>query len=58
MKTTQIDQYICIDKDRIIIDEMEEILSCSDCGSNMKEDIVDWERLQDAAKVVLEFYTV
>ena len=57
MKTTRIDQYICIDSDQIIIDEMEEILA-GDCGSNMKEDIVDWERLQDAAKVVLEFYTV
>ena len=57
MKTTRIDQYICIDSDQIIIDEMEEILS-GDCGSDMKEDIDGWERLQAAAKVVLEFYKV
>ena len=57
MKTTRIDQYICIDTDQIIIDEMKDIID-NGCGSSMKEDIDDWERLQAAAKVILEFYTV
>ena len=57
MKTTRIDQYICIDSDQIIIDEMKDIID-NGCGSSMKEDLDEWERLQAAAKVVLEFYTI
>jgi len=57
MKTTRIDQYICIDIDRIIVDEMKEIVD-NDSGSHLKEDISEWKRLQDAAKVILEFYRV
>jgi len=53
--TTRIDQYVCIDADRLIIDEMEEIVD-NDCGSHLEEDIADWKRLQEAAKVILEFY--
>lgn len=57
MKTTRIDQYICLDSDQIIVDEMREIVD-SDSGSHLKEDKKEWKRLQKAAKVILEFYTV
>lgn len=57
MRTTRIDQYICLDVDRIIVDEMEEILS-HDSGSNNPEDIADWKTLQMAAQVILENYKI
>ena len=57
MKTKRIDQYICIDMDQIIVDELKDIID-NGCGSSMKEDLDEWERLQAAAKVVLEFYTI
>jgi len=57
VKTTRIDQYICIDADQLIIDEMREIVD-NGCGSHLKEDKKEWKRLQKAAKVILEFYTV
>ena len=57
MKTKRIDQYLCIDTDQIIIDEMKDIID-NGCGSKMKEDKDAWERYQEAAKVILGFYTV
>jgi len=57
MKTKRIDQYICIDLDQLIIDEMKDVID-NDSGSHLKEDRKEWKRLQKAAKVILEFYTV
>jgi len=57
MKTKRIDQYICIDSDQLIIDEMKDVID-NDSGSHLKEDRKEWKRLQKAAKVILEFYTV
>lgn len=57
MRTTRIDQYICIDADKLIVDEMQDIVD-NDCGSTFQEDIDDWKELQDAAKVILKNYTV
>jgi len=57
MKTTRIDEYICIDVDRIIVDEMREIVD-NDCGSHLQEDKDNWQRLQDAAQVIINNYTV
>ena len=57
MKTTRIDEYICIDVDQIVVDEMKDIID-KDNGSHLEEDVKEWKRLQRAAKVVLEFYTV
>ena len=57
MKTKRIDQYICIDSDQLIIDEMKDVID-NDSGSRLKEDRKEWKRLQKAAKVILEFYTV
>lgn len=57
MKTTRIDQYICIDTNKVVIDEMHNIID-NDCDYPNKEDKKYWKNLQKAAKVVLEFYTV
>jgi hypothetical protein len=57
MMTTRIDQYICLDVDKIIVDEMQEIVD-GDCGSVMQEDLHDWIELQQAAQVILKYYTV
>ena len=57
MKTERIDQYLCLDLDKIIADEMNYILE-NDCGSAMDEDVQYWEKLQEAAKVILDAYTV
>jgi len=58
MKTKCIDQYICIDKDQIVIDEMNEIIDTDTNSFNLKEDIKQWKQLQKAAKVVLGFYKI
>ena len=58
MKTKRIDQYICIDTDQIVIDEMKDILK-TDCSKFMLEDDkADWKELQAAAKVIKRFYTI
>ena len=56
MKTKRIDQYICIDADQIIVDEMTELIE-SNCGSVLEEDQTYWKELQEAAKVILKNYT-
>jgi len=53
----RIDQYICIDIDAIIIDEMKEIIN-SDCVGSHPEDVRNWVELQLAARIVLKNYTV
>ena len=57
MKTVRLDDYICIDIDKIIVDEMRDIIG-SDCFSLCPEDDENWARLQEAAKVILENYSV
>jgi len=54
---TRIDQYLCIDTDRIMVDELEEIIG-GDCGSSYQEDLDAWAELQQAAQIVLNYYTV
>ena len=54
---TRIDQYLCIDTDRIMVDELEEIIG-GDCGSSYQEDLDAWAELQQAAEIVLKYYTV
>ena len=58
MKTTRIDQYICLDIDQIIIDEMNEILSQDLDRLHMQEDKDFWTEAQAAAKVILGCYEV
>jgi len=53
----RVDQYICIDIEAIIIDEMEEIVN-SDCVGGHPEDVRNWRELQQAARIVLKNYTV
>ena len=55
MKTTRIDQYICINVDELIVEEMQEIID-NDCRNLLKEDKEYWARLKEAAKVVLDTY--
>ena len=55
--TTRIDQYICIDIEKIVADEMQEIIS-GECWSSCQEDLDDWAELQQAAQIVLKYYTV
>ena len=57
MKTTRIDEYICIDVDQIVIDEMRDIID-TECGSSFQEDIDDTARAQEAAKIILAYYSV
>jgi hypothetical protein len=57
MKTTRIDQYICIDTDQIIIDEMNDIID-NDSAYPNKEDDKYWKRLRKAAKIVKDAYTI
>ena len=39
-------------EDEIVVAWLQDILD-TDCGSNHPEDIEDWERCQEAAKVLL-----
>ena len=53
----RIDQYLCIDTDQIIVDEMQDIIN-NDCGSTYQEDLDAWVELQQAAEIVLKYYKV
>ena len=57
MKTTRIDQYICIDVDELIVEEMREIID-QKCGRMLKEDKEYWARLKEAAEVILDTYGI
>ena len=57
MKTKRVDQYICIDTDQIIIDEMKEIIE-SDYEILGTVDRAYWDKMKEAAKVILDAYTV
>jgi len=54
---TRIDQYLCLDVEKIMKDELEEIIG-RDCGSTFQEDLDAWAELQQAAEIVLKYYTV
>ena len=53
----RIDQYLCIDIEKIMVDELEEIIG-GDCGSTYQEDLDAWAELQQAAEIVLKYYKV
>ena len=58
MKTKRIDDYICINIDQIITDELEEILNADIDDFWHEEDKKNWKKLQAAARVVLKYYRV
>ena len=57
MKTKRIDQYLCIDMDQVIVDEMTDIIE-GDYGHLQKVDREYWDKMIEAAKVILDAYTV
>jgi hypothetical protein len=57
MRTTRIDQYICIDVDRLVADEMKNILSCT-AKYTHKEDRDYSVKVKRAAKVIFGYYTI
>ena len=56
MKTTRIDQYICIDSDQLMIDGLKEIIEYSKQEWKLEEDRLMWEELGKAAPVILKYY--
>jgi len=58
MKTKRIDEYICIDVDKIIVDEMKEIRDGDYSHLFLDEDIEFWAGIVEAAKVILTAYEV
>jgi len=58
MKTTRIDQYICIDTDQVMVDEMTEIIEMEIDKQAHAVDKADWKELQAAARVILKNYSV
>ena len=56
MKTTRIDQYICLDINKIVAKEMKDILQTDIESFHMQEDIDVWTELQAAATTILEYY--
>ena len=53
----RIDQYLCIDIEKIMVDELEEIIG-GDLASSFQEDLDAWAELQQAAEIVLKNYKV
>ena len=53
----RIDQYICLDVEKIMVDELEAIIG-GECWSSYQEDLDAWAKLQQAAEIVLKYYTV
>jgi hypothetical protein len=58
MKTVQIDQYICLDVDQIVADEMKMILSCKLRKTDFQEDRDSMAKTKRAARVILSHYTI
>ncbi len=54
-KLERIDQYVCIDVDELICEEMRLIIERG-CGSTRPDDVASWESLQAAARLILEQY--
>jgi hypothetical protein len=55
--TKRIDNYICIDTDQLIIDEMQEIVD-TDTSRLCDDDTKSWLTLKEAAKIILGNYLV
>ena len=53
----RIDQYLCIDIEKVIVDEMRYIIETENT-SDHPEDIRDWSELQAAAHVIVRNYAV
>ena len=59
MKTKRIDQYICIDVDKIVVDEMNWLMEDSHLENTLfPEDKKYWKKMRAAAKVVKSTYEV
>jgi hypothetical protein len=58
MKTKRIDQYICIDVDQIVADELNDVLTVDPDSFSMKEDREYYKRLLPAIEIVLEHWSV
>ena len=53
----RIDQYLCIDIEKVMVDELEAIIG-GECWSSFQEDLDAWAELQQAAEIVLKYYKV
>ena len=58
MKAVRIDEYICLDVDKIVVDEMKMILSCKLRKTDYQEDRDSMAKLKRAARVVLRHYSI
>ena len=59
MKTTRLDQYICIDVDKVVIDEMNYLMEDSHLDNAIfPEDKKYWDEVRKAARVILTAYEV
>ena len=58
MRTTRIDEYICLDVDQIVVDEMKSILSCRMRKTDFQSDRDNMAKLKRAARVMLDNYTI
>lgn len=58
MKAVRIDEYICLDVDRIVVDEMESILSCRMRKTDHQTDRDNMAKLKRAARTMLTNYRV
>jgi len=58
MRTVRIDEYICLDVDQIVVDEMKGILNCKMRKTDFQTDRDNMAKLKRAARVMLGNYTV
>ena len=56
MKTTRIDDYICINVNQIVVDECDDIINADPGPHFCKEDEEGWDELVKAAKVMRKNY--
>jgi hypothetical protein len=58
VKTKSIDNYICLNVDQIVIDEMNNIINNKFDDPINSEEAAYWAKLIESAKVILGYYTV
>lgn len=58
MKTVRMDEYICLNVDQIVIDEMKNIQTCKLRKTDFPEDRANMAKLKWAARIILDNYTV
>jgi hypothetical protein len=58
MRTVRIDEYICLDVDQIVIDEMESVLQCTMRHNDAQSDRDNMAKLKRAARVIRDNYSV